>query len=291
MNHFSATTVAVTGGARGIGAAIAEAFAAQGARVAIGDLDLGPAAELAARCGNAAQAFSLDVTSDRSVRTFVEEVERDLGPIDIFVNNAGIMWVGAFEDEPEAVALRQFDVNVHGAARAMRAIVPRMRERGAGHVITVASAASKVAPAGEATYSATKHAIYGYNVALRAELHGSGVDLSVVMPAVVETGLASGTSHGAGRRLRPQDVADAVVAAAIKPRFEVFVPRSLNVLTRVAALLPDRARHAMARALVPDQLRSARRDQRAAYEAASFGAAVAGAPAGVREPGRGRPAP
>ncbi|MGH3392986.1 MAG: SDR family NAD(P)-dependent oxidoreductase, partial [Actinomadura sp.] len=164
-------------------------------------------------------------------------------------------------------ALRQFDVNLHGVLRGMKLMLPRMRARGHGHVVNIASAASKVAPPGEATYAATKHAVYGYATAVRAELRGSGVHLSLVMPAVVKTELAIGTAAGGTRRLSPDEVADAVLGVLLRPRFEVFVPRRLAVLPRLAALVPGRVRDALYRALVPDQLAALDDPSvRAAYE-------------------------
>jgi NAD(P)-dependent dehydrogenase (short-subunit alcohol dehydrogenase family) len=258
---------AVTGGARGIGAAIAQALAAEGARVAIGDLDGDEAEALATRIGSDAIGFSLDVCDSDSFAAFLDEAESRLGGLDVLVNNAGVMWVGPFADEPEATALRQLDVNLHGVIRGMKLAVPRLRGRGGGHVVNVASAASKVTPAGEATYTASKHAVYGYSAAVREELRGSGIEVSVVMPAVVRTELAAGTSSGRGREpLTPDDVAAAVVKALRRPRFEVYVPSNIAPLARLLAMLPQRARDALHRAVVPDQVLETDRSARADYE-------------------------
>jgi NADP-dependent 3-hydroxy acid dehydrogenase YdfG len=264
--------VGITGAARGIGAAIAACLVRDGARVAIGDIDGDAARETAHRLGTAELGLELDVTSTESFGAFLDETERMLGPIDVLINNAGIMWVGPFAEEPETTAVRQFDVNFHGVARGMRLVLPRMRERGSGHVINIASAASKVAPSGEATYAATKHAVHGYSAAVRAELRGSPIRISVVMPGVVETELAAGTSHGRGKRLQPNDVAEAVVSVLVRPRFEVFVPASIGALTRVSAVLPERARDRMAHALVPDQVAATDRSIRTQYEGRTVGA-------------------
>ena len=200
--------VAVTGAARGIGAAIAAETARRGARVALGDLDEASAAATAAALGERAAGFALDVTDTASFAAFLDAAEARLGQVDVLVNNAGIMWVGRFHEEPEEVALRQFDVNLHGVLRGTKLAAVRMRERGRGHIVNVASSASKIAPPGEATYTATKHAVYGYSVAVREELAGSGVEVSVVMPVVVDTELAAGTGSGRARTLRPDEVAE-----------------------------------------------------------------------------------
>ena len=258
--------VAITGGARGIGAATARALAARGARVAIGDLDADVARATAEAIGRGTVACALDVRSSASVAAFLDEAEAALGAVDVLVNNAGVMWVGSFEDEPEAAAERMFDVNVHGVARGVRAAAPRMRARRAGQIVTVASVASHVAPAGEATYAATKHAVLGYLTAVRQELRGSGVVLSVVMPIVVKTELAAGTSPGGIPALEPEEVAAAIVGAIERPRFEVFVPVRVGVLVRVLALLPQRGRDALYRRLVPDQAAETDGAARRAYE-------------------------
>ncbi|MEU1193313.1 SDR family oxidoreductase [Streptomyces sp. NPDC005859] len=263
--------IAVTGAGRGIGRAVAARLAAAGAAVAIGDLDAEVAVEAAgaigAHPGGQLLGLSLDVTDTPSFEGFLRTVETRLGPVDVLINNAGIMWVGPFEEEPEEAALRQFDVNVHGVLRGMKLVIPQMRKRGHGHVVNIASAASKVAPAGEATYAATKHAVHGYSTAVRAELRGTGVHVSLVMPGVVETELAVGTAAGRTPRLTADQVADAVLDVVLRPRFEVFVPRQIAALTRLAALLPGRARDALHHLLVPNQLAAlSDRSVRAAYE-------------------------
>lgn len=260
--------IAVTGAARGIGLAIARRLTAAGAFVAIGDLDAEAAIAAAAQLPGAAAGFALDVTDSASFGRFLDAVEAQWGTIDVLVNNAGVMWVGPFDEESEQATHRQLEVNLHGVIRGVRLAAPRMRARGRGHIVTVASAASKLAPAGEATYAATKHGVYGYLSAVRAELRGSGVDLSVVMPTVVETELAAGTSSGAVARLTPDDVAAAVAEVIARPRFEVTVPRYVGPLARAAGLLPDALRVAVLRRMVPDQVVALRenRSARARYE-------------------------
>jgi hypothetical protein len=171
--------------------------------------------------------------------------------VDVLVNNAGIMWVGSFADEPEAVARKQFDVNFHGVVRGTRLALAG----GTRTVVTVASAASFIAPAGEATYAATKHAVHGWMTSVRQELRGQGVELCLVLPTVVETELAAGTASGGVPPLTPADVARAVVGVIAKPRFETFVPGRVTVLARLLALLPQRGRDLMYARLVPDQVR------------------------------------
>lgn len=248
--------VAVTGGARGIGREIAHRLAGAGARVAIGDRDVAAVRETAAELPGGTEAFELDVTSTASFEAFLDAVDRRLGPVGVLVNNAGVMWVGAFDSEPESATERQLAVNLHGVIRGVKLAAPRMRARGGGHIVTIASAASKLAPPGEATYAATKHAVHGYLSAVRTELRGSGVELSAVMPGVVETELAAGTVTGAVRRLTPEAVAEVVAGVIRRPRFEVFLPRRVRLVTTLAAVLPQALRDPLLRATVPDQVKA-----------------------------------
>lgn len=259
--------VAVTGGAQGIGAEIATQLAAAGARVAIGDRDSAGARATAARLGDNVVGLDLDVSDRASFAAFLAGVEQEWGPIDVLINNAGVMWVGPFDEEPEAAQRRQFDVNVHGAINGVKLAAPAMRERGRGHIITIASAASKLAPPGESTYAATKHAIYGYLTGVNAELRGSGVDLSVIMPVVVDTELAKGTATGSAKLLQPADVAEAVLATIFKPRFDVTVPAYIDPLVRVVNVLPRLPREFLLSRMVPNQVEAVSgKSERAEYE-------------------------
>ncbi|WP_120320014.1 SDR family oxidoreductase [Catellatospora citrea] len=258
-------TVAVTGAARGIGMAIATRLAGAGANVVLGDRDV-PALTRAAAALPGSLPVELDVTDQAGMDAFLDRAEEAFGPVDVLVNNAGVMWVGPFAQEPAQAARRQFDVNVHGVRHGFLAAAPRMRARGRGQIVIIASAASRISPPGEATYAATKHAVYGYAAAVRHELRGTGVQVSLVMPAVVETELAAGTSHGGVPRLRPETVAAAVERVIRRPRFEVFVPGRLDPLTRLLALLPQSGRDLAYRLLVPDQVALGDGAARAAYQ-------------------------
>ena len=261
MSALTGRTVAITGAARGIGAAIAAEVVRRGGRVLLGDLDAAAVASLADGLGAAAVSGPLDVTDEASYVAWLA-----LAEVDVLVNNAGVMWVGPYDEEPDSAGRRMMDVNFWGVVRGTRLVLPAMRARRRGHVVTVASLASYIGPRGEATYGATKHAVHGWTKAVRAELRGSGVDFSLVMPAVVETELAAGTSSGGVPRLTPEQVATAVVDVIEKPRFEVFVPTRTGLLIRLFALLPQRGRDLMYEKLVPDQVRAADKRAREEYE-------------------------
>jgi len=261
--------VAITGGARGIGKATATQLVRAGARVAIGDLDVELARATAQELGSSVTAYELDVTSRESVARFLDAVEADVGPLDVMINNAGIMPLGAFLDESDGSAERQLDINVHGVIFGMKEALPRMLARGHGHVVNLASVAGKGGFPHAATYCATKHAVIGVSEAVRQELKGTGIELTCILPAVVNTELGSGIEAGrAVKKLEPEEVAEAILGALREPKFEVFVPASTGTISKVMALLPRRGREAIAHWLKADQILVQRdHGQRAAYEA------------------------
>jgi NAD(P)-dependent dehydrogenase (short-subunit alcohol dehydrogenase family) len=266
--------VVITGAARGIGAATARALAREGARLALGDLDGDLAAAVAAELGGQAIGRKLDVTDHAGFATFLDEVEDALGPIDVLINNAGIMPVTEFENEaPESIA-RQLDINLHAVIVGSQQAVKRMRPRGRGHLVNVASAAGKGGFPGVVTYCTTKFGVVGLSEALWAELHGSGVDVSCVMPAIVRTELTDGVKdHWLFKTSTPEQVADAIVAALKKPRLDVYVPKNLNAVYRMSALWPRRAQGWFVRATGVDHLLAdaAHSPARAAYERRAAG--------------------
>jgi NAD(P)-dependent dehydrogenase (short-subunit alcohol dehydrogenase family) len=266
--NLAGKVVVITGGGQGIGAATASALSRLGARVVIGDLDQVRAEKTAGELG--ADALPLDVTDTRGFTAFLDEVERRHGRIDVLINNAGIMPLAALEEESDATTRRQLEINLHAVIHGTREAVKRMRPRRSGHIVNIASFAGKAGFPGAATYCATKHAVVGLSEAVHLELHGSGVHVSCVMPGIVRTELASGLGEAKMfKSVRPEDVADAIVSTLRKPRFDVFVPRSLGTMGKLTRLLPRRAGEALARALKADRLlaSAAHSPARAQYEA------------------------
>jgi NADP-dependent 3-hydroxy acid dehydrogenase YdfG len=260
--------VAITGGARGIGRATAAALVSRGARVAIGDLDRELTEQAAAELGGETLALELDVTRRESFAGFLDQVEERLGSLDVLVNNAGIMPLGDFVDEDDLTARRQIDINVHGVLYGMKLALPRMQRRGSGHIVNIASQAGKAGFPGGATYSGTKHFVVGVTEAVRAELRGTPIELSVVMPAVVNTELGSGlTETRAIKKLEPEQVAEAIVSALERPKFDVWIPRESAAIFKVTNLLPRRAREVVARMFKADKVLAEVDDSvRAPYE-------------------------
>jgi NAD(P)-dependent dehydrogenase (short-subunit alcohol dehydrogenase family) len=250
----SGKVVAITGGARGIGKATAAALVRRGCRVAIGDLDAELAERTAAELGGGTVALPLDVTDRASFASFLDEAERQLGPLDVMVNNAGIMPVTPFVEESEDSIRRQVDINLHGVIAGTQMAIERMRPRGSGHIVNIASQAGKGGVPGIATYSATKHAVVGLSEAVRTELRGSGIEVACVMPTVVNTELTAGVGQRLVRPVEASDVAEAIVEALEVPRFDVWVPRFNGGLFKLIALLPRGAREALGRLMKVDKL-------------------------------------
>ncbi len=249
--------VAITGAARGIGRATAGALAREGAKVSIGDLDEGLAGQAASEVGSGAVAFGLDVTDKQSFERFLDQTEDALGPLDVLVNNAGIMQLSHFVEEDDATAIRQVDINLHGVIYGTKLALRRMQPRGRGHIVNIASSAGKSGVPGAATYSATKHAVVGLSESVRGELQvqDSAIEVSCVMPVLVDTELTSGLGKTRGVKTQtPDDVANAIVEALQFPAFDVFVPKSVGTIHKVTSVLPRGGREAIGRALKADRV-------------------------------------
>ena len=230
----------VTGGGHGIGRALCRRLARDGATVVVADLEPDAAAGVAADIGGSARV--VDVSDEAAVQALVESVEHDVGPIDLFVSNAGV----GFGDASGSAASKEggmvpcedrwqacWDVNVMAHVYAARALVPRMIERGGGQLVNVASAAGLLSQVGDAAYSATKHAAVAFAESL-AITHGEqGIRVSVVCPQAVATRMigieddAESFDGGFGGNdvdgiLSPDQVADDIVAGIHAGRFLVL---------------------------------------------------------------------
>ena len=235
---ISGLTVVITGAGRGIGEATAELLSAQGATVALGDLDTALVQAVADRIGNGAVGAHLDVASPESWAEFLAAVG-EVGPIDVLVNNAGIMPLGSVLKEPDAVA--QGDHRRQRARDHQRHQGRRTRHGrpGRGHIVNVASAVGRIAVADGATYSASKFAAVGFSEATRAELKPHGIDVSVVLPTIVQTELAAGVPTARGvKAVTAQDVAEVIATAISTGHPELWVPRWVQGMTKATGVLP-----------------------------------------------------
>jgi 2-hydroxycyclohexanecarboxyl-CoA dehydrogenase len=177
----------VTGGASGIGAATARRLGAEGARVAIGDLDEDGAGTVASEVDGFAVA--MDVADAGSVRAAVAAATAAVGPVDVLVNNAGTDRFAFFSNTDEALWDFVLGVNLRGVLAVTHAVLPGMHERGGGAIVNVASEAGRVGSQGSAVYSAAKAGVIGFTKAIALESARYGVRCNAVAPGPIETPL------------------------------------------------------------------------------------------------------
>jgi NAD(P)-dependent dehydrogenase (short-subunit alcohol dehydrogenase family) len=216
----------VTGGANGIGRALAERFVAEGAaHVVIADVAADALTATAAEIG--ATAIVTDVSSEASIQALIETTEAEHGPIDLFVANAGIGGHPGGAEVPDEEWQRIWDINVMHHVWAARHLIPRWTERGAGYMVTTASAAGLLSNLGTAPYTVTKHAAVGFAEWLSITHHDAGIRVSTLCPQAVRTAMTEGddpavanvVAHG---MIEPSAVADAVVEALADERFLIL---------------------------------------------------------------------
>jgi NAD(P)-dependent dehydrogenase (short-subunit alcohol dehydrogenase family) len=265
--------IVITGGARGIGLATATALHKLGAKVAIGDIDEATVKESGADLGLDVYG-KLDVTDRESFSDFLDQVERQLGPIDVLVNNAGIMPVGRIIDEPDAVTHRILDINVYGVILGSKLAAQRMVPRGSGHVINVASLAGELNIVGLSTYCASKHAVIGFTDSARLEYYGAGVKFSLVLPTFVNTELVAGTPGMKGfRNAEPGEIAGAIVGLVAHPKPRVRITKAAGAMVVAQKFWPRALAESLNRRLGGDHVFTDEVDveKRKAYEARARG--------------------
>jgi len=189
----------VTGAANGIGRAIAVRLAAEGAKVALADIQLEAAEEAAAeirRGGASAIAVALDVTRLDDAIAAADRVERELGPIDILVNNAGWDIVLPFVESTPDLWDKVIAINFRGMLNCCKAVAPRMQSRGAGKIVSISSDAARVGSSGESVYAGCKAAIIGFSKTLARELAANHINVNVVCPGPTDTALLRNAMAG-----------------------------------------------------------------------------------------------
>lgn len=192
MSEFNGKVALVTGGARGIGAAICKRLSSGGATVAVTDYNGDAAIALAAsleKDGNRAAGFTLDVTSFSGTEKAIEEIERSLGEIEILVNNAGTSHFRPFEKMSEAEWDEVVAINLKGVFNTCRQMVPKMADRGRGCVVNMASVLSKYGEPNFAHYCASKFGVLGLSQSIAGEYAAQGIRVNCVCPGVVQTPL------------------------------------------------------------------------------------------------------
>jgi NAD(P)-dependent dehydrogenase (short-subunit alcohol dehydrogenase family) len=214
----------VTGGASGIGAASARAFAAEGALVAVVDRNGDGAREIATEVKGL--AVECDVADEGSVNAALDQVAADLGPIDVCFSNAGIGGGGDLVSGTVDAWSRQWAVNVMGQVYAVRKLLPDMLARGDGYLIHTASMAGILIAQGDAAYTATKHAVVGLAEWMSVTYHNRGVRTSLLAPLGVRTPMLGPNVERAAQQLgdvaEPEYVAQLVVDAVREERFLIL---------------------------------------------------------------------
>lgn len=258
MNDNKIQVAVVTGGAHGIGRALCRRLAKDGVKVVVVDIDEAATATVAAEIGGLAKA--VDVGDELAVGALVEEVEHGHGPIDMFISNAGVGYgdgaSGAISAEGGMNPIDDrwepcWRINVMAHVYAARAMVPRMLERGGGHLVNTASAAGLLSQIGDSAYSATKHAAVAFAESLAIEYGEAGIVVSVVCPQAVATRMIgidddSDSMEGGFRGndvdgiMRPEAVADIIVEQALAGRFLILTHPEVTTYVQRKASDHDR---------------------------------------------------
>jgi 2-hydroxycyclohexanecarboxyl-CoA dehydrogenase len=234
-------TALVTGGASGIGAATCRRLAAEGARVAVTDVDVDGARRVADEVDS--EAYELDVRSDDSIRTAVEAAERDLGPIDVLVNNAGYDEWGWFTETDPALWDRVLAVNLRGVIAVTHRVLPGMQERRRGRIVNTASEAGRVGSSGSAAYSAAKAGVIGFTKTIAVENGRFGITCNAVAPGPIETPLLMGAPERLG------DVGKRLVEAMVGATNLRRLGQPEEVAAAIAFLASDDASYITGQAL------------------------------------------
>jgi len=209
--------VLITGAGRGIGRALAHAFAAAGASVALLGKTKKNLLEVQKELrdsGAPTVVLAADVSDEGAVSRAVAAAEQQLGPVDVLVNNAGIFAMAPVEKLDTLVFDRMLAVNLRGPFLMCRALLPGMKSRKRGHIVNISSTAGRRGFAGGGAYCASKFGLAGLTEAMRYEARASNVRVTCVYPSTVNTDLVkkSGVDFKAERAIQPEDVANAVVS-------------------------------------------------------------------------------
>lgn len=195
MRGLQGKVALVTGAGRGMGKAIAERLVAEGARVAVTDIDETSAVRTAAALDGAA-GFRLDITDADEVNRRIDEIVAALGPIDALVNNAGWDRLAPFLDTDEDLWERLIDINLRGPIRMTKAVLPQMVERQSGRIVNISSDAGRVGSTGEAVYSACKAGIIGFGKTVAREVARYGITINAICPGPTDTALLEDVAQG-----------------------------------------------------------------------------------------------
>jgi short-subunit dehydrogenase len=252
--ELQGSNVVLTGGSRGLGPYIARALLARGARVTLAARSAEDLEQVRKSLDpDRVSTVVADVTNEDDRTTILADAEAAFGPTDVLINNAGIEQVLPFEEFTEEDIHALVTVNLDAPIQLCRLAVPGMVERRRGHIVNMASLAGKAAVPYNTVYSGTKHGLVGFSYSLRAELHGTGVSVSVVCPGFVsEAGMFADRAHadvprGSGTWTTPTKVAAAVIRAIEKDLADVVVSGALGKIADVSLAMAPRLTEAIAR--------------------------------------------
>lgn len=237
--------IAITGAGRGIGFATASALRDRGAVLALGDIDTEVVEKSAADLG--CHSDTLDVTDTGSFELFLDGVERELGPIDVLINNAGIMPVGPLLDHDEQVIRRNFEIDLIAVVTGSQLAARRMVPRRSGHIVNIASVAGRLPVPGLTIYNGAKAGVLAFSEALNAELSSTGIRVSTVSPTFTRTGLISGIrTNKFIQTIGPDEVAERIVRTIERPKVHATAPDSMGWV-HGNSVIPQRLKRASSR--------------------------------------------
>jgi short-subunit dehydrogenase len=239
---LSGAVVAVTGASRGIGAAVARAVSARGARVALLARGKAGLEAVAGDLPTESLVVPVDVAQPDDLVRALRRVRDELGPIDVLVNNAGLGSYGPFTEHGAADLARLWPVNVAAVANAMAEVLPEMKERRSGVIVNMASIAGRIGTPAEAAYSTTKFAVVGLSEAVRTEAQPYGVRVCLVDPGPVATDFGDARGHPYDRSfpkpVSAEHVAKRTVRVIERGTPEIFIPRWLRPALIFKTLFP-----------------------------------------------------
>jgi len=237
--RLAGRTALITGAARGIGAAIALAFAAEGASVCVNDRRDGPDLQaLLGRLGERAVACTADVSDEQDAKRLIATAVQELGSVDVLVNNAGMLTESLLEDMPVAMWDQMIGVDLRSVFLCTREVLPHMLDRRFGRIINVASQLGQKGGTGLAHYSAAKAGVIGLSKALALEVGDRGVTVNCIAPGPIDTALVADISEDwkvakraelpLGRFGRPEEVAPTAVLLAASPDGDLYTGQTLG---------------------------------------------------------------
>jgi NAD(P)-dependent dehydrogenase (short-subunit alcohol dehydrogenase family) len=255
--HLKGRTAVITGAAGGIGRAIAVSLARRGCNLALADINepgMSGTAELAREHGVRVSRHRLDVADRLAVAEFPDVVAAEHTRVDVLVNNAGVAIGGTFEQVSEEDFEWLFEINFWGVVRMTRAFLPLLRASGEARVVNLSSVYGLIAPPEQAAYAASKFAVRGFSEALRHELEGSGVGVTVVHPGGIATSIAENARLPAGvseeeiarrrekyrklLRLPPEIAGETIVRGIERRQPRILVGSDAKTISLIERLLP-----------------------------------------------------